>query len=32
MRIVLLIDRNMHVLTFLMSRLVNLLVHGTCFD
>jgi len=32
MRIVLLTGRNTHALAFLMSRLVNLLVHGTSLD
>jgi len=32
MLIALLPDRNTHAQTFLLSRLVNLLVHGTCLD
>jgi len=31
-RIVLLAGRSTHASTYLMSRLVNLLVHGTCLD
>jgi len=32
MLIALLTDRNTHAQTFLLYRLVNILVHGTCLD